>query len=351
MVYEDALVPKGMNGLEKLIDSSKIIARTGAVLTRSALSNMLRKEVTTFAMSLDVTVACNLRCGHCYLYANEDKKWELNRANEETHEHKIDLVKGILERNPNIIHATWVGGEPLMRKRAEPLTRRLTELVPFNWVVTNGTFPIPNDYNDRPGTRTLFVLSLDGPPEYHNALRGQGSSTKVRDIFGKAMDNVENTTARVHAHCVITSETKDEIPGFVKYLREETKIKGIRFSTYTPQIGAINDPLVLSSTERSEMVETLKQLKVDYGSFIWMSSNEIDYLRPELMEEVFGENCLLSKKAAISFDYQGDQKPKCVMGETMDCYNCGCTIPPLAYSLMKKVSLPTAVASIKPFFV
>lgn len=316
--------------------------RTAPAITSTVFDCVIsrRRMIEPYSLSFDITSKCNLRCTHCYVYKQETEKWEMNKVPEETQDHKYNLIKRLKQQHPRIVHSTLVGGEPLMPNVAEPLTRRITRLFPLNWIVTNGTFPIPKDY-DTNHNLTTFVLSLDGPEEIHDSLRG-------KSVFRRAIDNVENTSARVYSHCVITKENKDDIGRLVKQLHNETRLKGIRFSFYTPELTE-NSELELTFQERDYIVERLQKLKQEYKDFIWMTPTEIECFESRNLESVFGNNCHLLKDATLSIDYQGNKKEKCVMGPKTDCYRCGCTIPTITHSILEKKSLPTLISVMRTF--
>ena len=173
-------------------------------------------RIGAISLSFDITAKCNLRCSHCYIYKQETEKWGMNKLPEETHDHKYWLIQRVKQQHPRIVHSTLVGGEPLMPRVAEPLTRRITRLFPLNWIVTNGTFPIPEDY-DTPESLTTFIISLDGYEGLHDSLRGRG-------VFRRAMDNVEDSSSRMYSHSVITRANKDDLERFVGNLYRSTKM-------------------------------------------------------------------------------------------------------------------------------
>jgi len=118
--------------------------------------------VLPLAVSIDVTWRCNLCCRHCY-FVRQGLRGELGE----------DEWARILSSLP-VANAVWVGGEPLLRA---DLIERLRRLFPVNWVVTNGTLPIPN-WRD-----VVFFVSVDGTEPYHDRVRGRGTYRRVRDVI------------------------------------------------------------------------------------------------------------------------------------------------------------------------
>ncbi|MBI2233172.1 MAG: radical SAM protein [Candidatus Aenigmarchaeota archaeon] len=290
------------------------------------------KKIHASSAAIDISTACNLRCVHCYVYRNEKVPYEFNRLSQMSDEEWIARIERLKKEHPHINHVTWVGGEPLMKRE---LLRKGTTLFKYNWIITNGTLPIPEDFEN-----TTLIISLDGPEEYHDQIRG-------KDVYSRAKNNIMKTKANVYAHCVINSKNKDSIEKLV----EEwigTNLKGIRFSFHTPEYG-VEDPLWLSADERDNIVKQISMLKEKYGNFIWMTKIEIEALKSENQLKVFGDNCLLKNGANISLDNKGDVKKPCVMGPTADCNRCGCTVPPMLYAIAKKNHIPTALNLAKSF--
>jgi sulfatase maturation enzyme AslB (radical SAM superfamily) len=281
-------------------------------------------QVGTFSAAIDVTSACNLRCAHCYLYRNENFPYEFNKMQQMSDEEWIARIERLKKEHPHLIHATWVGGEPLMRRE---LLRKGAKLFDFNWVVTNGTMPIPDDFDN-----TTFVVSLDGPEEYHDQIRGKG-------VYAKARDNIMKANTNVYAHCVINRKNKNSIEQLISEWYS-TKLEGIRFSFHTPDWD-VEDPLWLPPEERDEVVGQLFVLRNKYKNFIWMTEPELEALKSENQLRVFGNNCLLKRGADVALDNKGNVKTPCVMGMKADCNRCGCTIPAMLYAIGEKVHVPT----------
>lgn len=289
-------------------------------------------RLVPFSAAIDVTSACNLRCKHCYIYRHEKEKFSMNKLEQMSGEDWLARIKQLRKDNPHIIHMSWVGGEPTLRK---DLLREGTKYFPLNWIVTNGTIPFPENLSNA----TAFAVSLDGPELYHDDIRGKG-------VFRKAIQNIEQSSRCVFAHSVINKLNRTGMGKLVEQL-QGTKIKGIRFSLYTPARN-IKDKLTLTVAERDSVVRLLLKLKEKYGKFILMSNLEIKALSSDMRKIVFGDNCILKKGADMSLDYQGNQKLPCVMGPKADCDNCGCTIPTMLYAA-SKFDFETLAAIAKTF--
>lgn len=65
---------------------------------------------TPLFLAVDITYRCNANCKHCYF---KEQKYK----NELSEEKWLEKIKKIKQLNPNIIDVTWLGGEPLLRKK------------------------------------------------------------------------------------------------------------------------------------------------------------------------------------------------------------------------------------------
>ncbi len=141
--------------------------------------NLMKLPVAT---SIDVTNNCNLKCSHCYYFKQ-------NLPNELDDQTFIEHLTNFKKKYPSIIHATWVGGETLLRQNIVDQGRK--KFI-FNMIVTNGTLPIPNWKN------CVFNVSIDGIKQYYEKLR-------KADYF-LVKNNVLNTKSRVNIACVLNNE-------------------------------------------------------------------------------------------------------------------------------------------------
>ncbi len=131
---------------------------------------------------------CNLNCSYCYVYNHEDQSWR-NRPKtigDDVFDGTMRAIKNYCERRVN--HSMFVtlhGGEPLLigAGRFEELATRCEKILgpclAGLSVQTNGTLIDEDWVAAFHRHRTSIGLSLDGPPEVHDAVRvdhaGRGS--------------------------------------------------------------------------------------------------------------------------------------------------------------------------------
>lgn len=264
------------------------------------IKNILSGSKFPIGISIDVTNRCNLRCKHCYFFQHDYK-------NELKDEELINNIVKLKKEYPSIIHATWVGGEPLLRKN---VVEKGLELFPFNMIVTNGTLDLPKWDN------CVFNVSVDGTKGYYEKVRGL-------NIYDKVKKNADRSDVHVNIACVLNKENYQTIEPLLKEWGN-TNIGGINFDFYTP-ISGIKEDLWLDWGARDKVIDQIIELKKEYGNFILNSKSVLKLMKSENSKGITSK-CKLPQ-AVICLDPMGNRKLPCVIGEKADCSRCGCVIP------------------------
>ena len=252
--------------------------------------------------SIDITKRCNLRCEHCYFFAEEHKEREL------TPDEWIEKLEAMKAAGDPMMLCTWVGGEPLVRKKLIETGRKYFK---HNTVVTNGTMELP-DWTD-----VTWVISIDGTEEAFEKMRAPG-------IYNKIKENIKrHSNLRIQISCVITSLTKDCIEDLVEEWKDLAS-GGIIFDFFTP-VNKLDESLWLDWDERDAMIDRIFELKKKYPGKINMLDSTLDLMRAKNSKSVT-DNCLFKEKA-FTLGADGKPKGKCMMGDNADCDKCGCVVP------------------------
>jgi MoaA/NifB/PqqE/SkfB family radical SAM enzyme len=273
-------------------------------------------------ISVDVTHKCNMACKHCY-FIRQNYKHELDR-NE-----YMSLLRDLKRKYPTILHATWVGGEPLLRK---DIIEEGMKLFHFNMVVTNGTIALPS------WKRCVFNVSVDGTKDYYKQIRGL-------DCYDLVKRNADRDDIRVNIACVLNKQNYYCVEDLLKEWKN-TRVGGVIFDFYTP-INGPTDELWLDWNERDSLVEKIIDLKRKYGPFILNSTPVLGLMKSENSKRIT-HNCPLPE-AIICIDALGKRKSPCVIGDIADCSKCGCIIPFQIHSLVQKKDLKTFFATRRIF--
>jgi MoaA/NifB/PqqE/SkfB family radical SAM enzyme len=150
-------------------------------------------------LSIEVTTRCNGSCLHCFVRAGTSRRSNL----------PVDLVKEIMVEgyHTGYRHLHITGGEPL-------LWEGLFETVEYGFDVgyktifmnTNGTL-ITEEIGKRLADYGSFSISisLDGPEDLHNRIRGKGSYVRTMRGIEKALNAGNDLT-------IFTTVTKSLLP-------------------------------------------------------------------------------------------------------------------------------------------
>ncbi|HDZ24492.1 MAG TPA: radical SAM protein [Desulfobacteraceae bacterium] len=251
------------------------------------------------AAAIDVTNRCNLRCRHCYWWAQD-------------HPHQLDddemLQFLYYLRAHGMKAAILYGGEPAMRMGVCKAAARIFDSV---LAFTNGTLPLEDL-----GPRGQWIVSLDGPREINDSIRGRGT-------FDCAVSNIAQATRPPIVHITISRLNEGSIETFVQEMLG-LPIKGIGFSFFTPNRTQGQDEFLIPIEERDSIVQRLLKLRQRFGERVGFTKA---IARQLLVNGTFKawnsyEKCPVSK---ILKCYKSDGTTKlCTYGDDADCSRCGC---------------------------
>ena len=120
------------------------------------------------------TAKCNLNCLHCYTH-------RLRNRGELSLEEKIRIAESIGESGVKYVNLT--GGEPLTHPHLPSILQTLSEYSIDKSIVTNGVVVSGNTLDLLYKTNTYVFVTVEGPREVHDAIRGRGTyDSVVRNI-------------------------------------------------------------------------------------------------------------------------------------------------------------------------
>jgi len=180
-----------------------------------------RRPRTPTRVVMDLTRRCNLRCEMCHT-------WEVAPG----HELTPAEVRAILGQMPRLLWLDVTGGEIFLRRDAEELLDAVLDAAPALRVLhfpTNGWFTartvacVARIRARRPDLPLIVTVSLDGPREVHDRIRGRaGSFDRALETFRalRAMEGVgvyvgTTVTPTSAAHIPALGDAlRDAVPGF-----------------------------------------------------------------------------------------------------------------------------------------
>jgi MoaA/NifB/PqqE/SkfB family radical SAM enzyme len=215
-----------------------------------------------------------------------------------------------LQASHGIHTMLWMGGEPLLRP---DVLRGGTKIFSRNHVTTNGTF----DLIDLPNT--IYVISIDGPPDLNDAIRGKGVFKKVMATLSRVPEPFGPT---VMSQCVVTKTNEDRLEELVEILRP-TRAEGMTFSFYSPPRDDRSGLTWGSLERRDKAVREVMRLKRKYPDFVWNKGRALELTLSENAKAVTGD--CPSKRLVLPLYVEGDDfvSPFCCYGNDVDCDLCG----------------------------
>ncbi|HZR81578.1 MAG TPA: radical SAM protein [Candidatus Binatia bacterium] len=263
------------------------------------------------AAIVNVTNRCNLACAHCFVFRDGNPNAAPASVRDEPSDDEILATLAALRDRHGIASMLWMGGEPLLRRR---LVERGLSLFARNTVTTNGTVPLP-DF----GPDVLFVVSLDGPEDLNDALRGAGTYRRVM----RTLDRLPvDFSSPVQVQCVVTRRNERRLGELVEAVRA-TRVGWITFSFYVPRAGERGVDAWATNAERAAAVHAVMRLKRLHPGFVRNSTRSLELMLPPLAERVTA--ACPARDAVLPLYLEGAEfvTPFCCYGNDVDCERCG----------------------------
>jgi MoaA/NifB/PqqE/SkfB family radical SAM enzyme len=180
-------------------------------LTAKILTGFLKfkaRRPTPLFASYNVTGRCNMRCIYCEWWKTETPELPTKKA--------MAVIEAVCSLG--IPFFDFSGGEPLLRRDLTTLAKRAAThgcLVSMN---TNGTLLNESRVSEVADAFDLIVVSLDGPKEVHDRIRG------VAGTYDKAVEAIrllKTHGVRVGINSVVTPWNITILPKFIEELRSQ----------------------------------------------------------------------------------------------------------------------------------
>ncbi len=259
---------------------------------------------------VNVTNVCNLSCAHCFVFRADNPNKPKDRMDDET---MLYQLKTLRDRH-NIQSMLFMGGEPMIRKE---LVLEGMKLFDSSSIVTNGTFGIPSV----PGH--LVTVSLDGPRELCDSIRGEGVFDKVKEsVF--ARDPKDGTT--VMLQMTLTAKNHQGMEEFVDEV-QDWPVTGVAFTFYVPVKDDDTGLGWLDLRDRDPIVDRLIAVKAKHPGIVKANVGALELMKSDVALEYTGENgepCHMKYMLPLYMGEGGNfEKPFCCYGNDVDCSGCG----------------------------
>lgn len=274
---------------------------------------------------VNVTNHCNLKCRHCFVFRDGNPSVApLSIRDEMSDDRMVATLKELRDRH-GIGMALWMGGEPLLKPR---LLRRTVALFPRNTITTNGTAPLI-DF----GPDLLYVLSLDGPRDLNDAIRGAGVYDRVMANLARLPRSFES---RVQVQSVVTRTNQHRIEELIQALLG-TRVGWMTFSFFVPAASDPDNPDAWPDNEaRAEAVRAVMALKARYPAFVRNATRHLELMLPPYADRV--TRFCPPGRSILSLYLEDDhfRVPFCCHGDDVDCARCGAWVVFHTAALMEK---------------
>jgi uncharacterized protein len=222
------------------------LAQTRAIVAGDAPAESPQNPPAEFPLQtlvLNLTNQCNLSCAYCYEYGADKVATPEGKPKFMDFDTARAAIDMLFAESPGRrgVHITFFGGEtlmnfPLLEKVVGYASDQATALgrsIDFS-LTTNATLLTPAIVDFLSKNRIGVTVSMDGPPEMHNALRvfanGRGSydiiAPKVRELLAK------HRTRPIAARVTLTSQVTDVVRIY-RHLKNELGFHEVGFAPVT----------------------------------------------------------------------------------------------------------------------
>jgi MoaA/NifB/PqqE/SkfB family radical SAM enzyme len=285
-----------------------------APLARVRLSGRYRDHARYSTAVVNVTNRCNLSCEHCFVFRAGNPNAAPPSASREPAASSILETLAALRDRHGIVAALWMGGEPLLRRS---LLASGVRLFARNTIATNGTVPLA-DF----GPDVLYVVSLDGPEDVNDALRGAGTYRRVMRTLERLPPGFASP---VQVQCVVTRRNAHRLEELVGALRA-ARVGWMTFSFYVPRAGDAGPDAWPSNADRAAAVRAVLDLKARHPGFIRNATRSLELMLPPHAERVTAACPAHDAVLPLYLEGDGFVTPFCCYGNDVDCARCGAWI-------------------------
>ena len=278
---------------------------------RAKLTGAYRTGARYPAAIVNVTNRCNLTCEHCFVFRDGNPNESPRSIRDEMDGSAMLATLEALRDRHGIAQMLWMGGEPLIKK---DLLARGLKLFARNTITTNGTIPLV-DF----GPDVLYVVSLDGPEDLNDAIRGRGVYRRVmRNLAGLP----DGFASGVQVQCVVTKKNQHRLEELATAVRDSAA-RWMTFSFYVPRAGENGENAWADNDERAPAVREVLRLKALYPALIRNQRRSLELMLPARAREIT-DDCP-ARRHVLPLYLEDDHfvTPYCCYGNDVDCNRCG----------------------------
>lgn len=247
----------------------------------------------------DLTLRCPLRCEHCYMDLGRSRCKDLPEAV------FLERLKRIKAEH-GVRSAFWVGGEPMLRPK---LLLKAMSLFERNALATSGVVSLPPEIAQRAGV----LISVDGPADLHDGLRGSGAYERTRKQVRLL------SPQRFSLSTTLTAQNAGAI-AHLEEMRDDLGAQAVLVGFY---VGKPGSALRIDGAARQKAIDSLCERKQKQPDLILNTLASLEAFREG--NTLIPDHCIY-QDTALAFDSRLKQKTPCTFGAQADCSLCGCPV-------------------------
>lgn len=268
--------------------------------TANQIKNFLGKEPLQSA-SIRVTMACNLRCKHCYSIAGNKLEDELSL---EEMKKVIDELKGL-----GAIRIFFTGGEPFIRPDILDILSYTDKNGFAIYISTNGTLVNSKIIERLKLLKHLrtFQISIDGLRKTHDSIRGaKGTFDKAIDTIKLAKRKLKNTKITIIS--TLMQENANEMDKLLK-LAIKLKVDNFGIVTLYP-IKRYPDAKDISTLQKYKIFKKLSEIYTKERPKLNIGLLVPPAIIPQSLSELeYGGGYVCSFPSLLGINANGDVAP------------------------------------------
>ena len=251
-----------------------VIKTLGGIVQQKFLDQKVPMAVT-----MAVTFRCTLRCKYCRIWKKAGEEMSTSQV--------MAAIDELAEAGTSRLGIT--GGEPLLRHDIGTIVARAKERNLFTTLFTNGT--LVDQHMETLKQVDTVLLSLDGPVEIHDKMRGKGS----HEAALRALELMSAKGIKVWTNTVVTNKNThvvDYVLDLVKRHDAHAVFQPIFEHSYTIK-GQDVEQLAAGRADYAALIDDLLARK-RAGEPVFNSVPSLEFLREPVFEPE-KRKCLASR--------------------------------------------------------
>lgn len=233
-----------------------------ASIIKAVLKVKVLKKGIPLSVNWNITNRCNLRCQYCKTWSDNSEELTTNQI--------FSIIDALQKAGTQ--RTVFTGGEPLLRDDIGDIVDYAFQKGICSTIYSNGL--LVSKKIDKLKNLKAFRLSLDGPEEIHDFIRGNGSFKKVME----AVKIVKNKDMRVML-CTVLSKYNLEYIGYIIKMAKSLNVKVAFQSIFGVLLGTDEpNPLVPDLEKYRQTINKLINEKNKNKGIIYNSLVGLKYL-------------------------------------------------------------------------